>query len=464
MVEGCPRVVVAAGTGADSCPPCACLLAGLPQQQALEKQLSQVHEALAALKDQVAAQAPPQRSFSPTYERAPLMDHLLEVAADESPPKAGPGAGDTTTKGVGALGAVPAPPVGSPRHGHAGTGARPGAGQAGASAGRPSVGPSAADSALLLRAALGAGTGSRAGDGGDSSDAAGSPKAPGPPAKELAEPASGGQKMPTFMEREAARSEKARKGSPHAGAKRKAPDRERHRTPSTPRKATKGGGGKTPGSRVPGDTAPGSDASHAGAERRGSGRGSERRRSHRATSQEETDARAGRHAEKAAHRVSRAGGGGRDSDRAGGDRNSERNRPSEGKGGDRAAKSAGSSGGPPPSHAKALGPPAGNSAECHQARKWDQKAPQQQSGVSAHLVLEARQLSACSRCCSGVKCAAGVRCVQGRSHISCCYSSCCRVKQLQQQDDHQGNAAPARHRKPGVTCLACLGLAAGLKS
>ena len=374
-----------------------------------------MHEALAALKDQVAAQAPPQRSFSPTYERAPLMDHLLEVAADDTPPKAGQGAGDTTTGGFGALGAVPAPPVGSPRLGNAGSGARPGAGQAGAgaSAGRPSAGPSAADSALSLPAVLGAGTGSRAGDGGHSTGAVGSPKAPGPPATEPAEPASGGQKKPTFMEREAARSEKARKGSPRTGAKRKAPDRERHRTPSTPRKATKGGSGKTPGSRMPGDAAQGSDTSHAGAERRESGRGSERRRSHRAASQEEADARAGRQAEKAAHRASRASGGGRDSDRAGGNRNAARNRPGEGNGGDRAAKSAGSSGGPPLSHGEALALPAGNSAECHQARQWDQKAPQQQSGVSARVAVESRQPSACSRCCLGVECTAGVRYVQG---------------------------------------------------
>ena len=361
----------------------------------LEQQLSQVHEALAALKDQVAAQAPPQRSFSPTYERAPLMDHLLAVAADDSPPKAGPVAGNKTSGGVEALGAVPAPPVGSPRLGNAGTGARLGTGKAGA--GGLSVGPSAADSPLLLPAVRGAGTGSQAGVGGDSPDAVSSPKAPGPPATEPAEPASGGQTRPTFLEREAARSAKARKGSPHAGAgaKRKAPDRERHRTPSTPRKATKGGSGKTPGSSRPGDAAPGSDASHAMAERRESGRGSERRRSRNgATSQEETDARAGRHAEKAAHRASRASGGGRDSDRGGGDRHAERSRPGEGNRGDRAAKSAGSSGGPPLSHGEAPGLPAGSSVECHQARKWDQKAPQQQSGVSAHLVLDAGQLSA----------------------------------------------------------------------
>lgn len=353
-----------------------------------------MHEALAALKDQVAAQVPPQRSFSPTYERAPLMDHLLEVAADDTPPKAGPGAGETPTAVVGALGAVPAPPVGSPRLGNAGTGARPGAGQSGAGApsGRPSVGPSAADGALLPRPVLGAGSGSRAWDGGDSSDAVGSPKALGPPAEKPAEPSPGGQRRPSFMEREAARSEKARKGSPHAGAgsKRKAPDRERHRTPSTPRKAVKGGSGKTPGSRVPGDAAQGSETSHAGAERRESGRGSERRRSHRATSQEETDARAGRHAEKAAHRARRASDGARDSDRGGGD-NPERSRLGEGKQGDRAAKSAGSSGGPPLSHGEALGSPAGNGVDAHQARKWDQKAPQQHSGASAHLGLEARQ-------------------------------------------------------------------------
>ena len=378
------------------------------------------------------------------------------------------------TGGVEALGAVPAPPVGSPRLGNAGTGARPGSGQAGAgaSAGRPSVGPPAADSALLLPAVIGAGTGSQAGDGdgGDLPDAVGSPKAPGPPAKEPAEPASGGHKRPTFTEREAARSEKARKGTAHAGvgAKRKAPDRERHRTPSTPRKATKGGSGRTPGSRVPGDAAQGSDTSHAGAERPESGRGSERRRSHQAASQEETDARAGRHAEKAAHRAGRASGGGRDSDRGGGrdsdrgggrdsdrgggDRNSERSRLGEGKRGDRAAKSAGSSGGPPLSHGEALVSPAGNSAECHQARKWDQKAPQQQSGVSVHLVLGAMQLSACNRCCSGLKCTAGVRCVQ-----VACKSCCCSTSR-----GYQGNATRARHRKPAVICLACLGLAAGL--